>query len=172
MPLPPLPANNTDRAWLKYTAQGVSHEIVFRFPSTTTQANIITACTSFANSFKSMMLPTDTFTGLRHQDSGSLLTFPLAWTSIAGTGSGTPDGDQKAKFIALSGRSLGGYRCKLTMFAPLWTDVSGFRVATSTQLQIAVAAMTPAPVAIDGGAVIWNTYTNIGYNAYWQRQLR
>lgn len=172
MPLPPLPANNTDRAWLAYTSQGEGHEIVFRFPSGTTQANIVTACAAFANSIKSAMLTTDTFTGLRHQDSGSTLSFPLAWTVITGTGSGTPDADNKAKFIALSGRSLGGYRCRLTFFTAIINDTVGYRIAGSSAIGVAVAAMTTAPVAVDGNAVIWNTYTNVGYNAYWQRQLR
>lgn len=172
MPLPPLPANNTDRAWLKYTSQGQAHEIVFRFPSATTQANIIAACTAFANSIKVELLTTDSFTALRHQDSGSNLSFPLAWTAIAGTKSATPDNDNKAKFLALSGRSLAGYRCRLTMFLPGINDTVGFRILTTTALQTAVAAMTTAPVAIDGAAVVWNGYTNVGYNAYWQRQLR
>ena len=172
MPLPPLPANNTDRAWLKYTAQGIEHEIVFRFPSTTPQADIITACTAFANSIKGNVLTSDAFTGLRHQDSGSSVSFPLAWTSIAGTLSGTPDGDNRAKFESITGRSLAGYRARLTFFLPNMGDTVGYRITAGHVLNTAVAAMTTPPVAIDGAAVVWNTYANVGYNAYWQRQLR
>lgn len=172
MPLAPLPANNTDRAWLRYTANGQQHEIVFRFPSATTQANIVTAVTAFANSIKSSLLTTDSFTALRHQDSGSNLTFPLAWSNIAGTNAGAVDADNTPKFVSMTGRSLNGYRCRLTMFLPSVTDAQKYRMTGSTALQTAVAAMTTAPVAIDGAAVVWNSYTNVGYNAYWQRQQR
>lgn len=172
MPLPPLPENNTDRAWLKYTCMGTSHEVVFRFPSSTTQANIITAVTAFANSIKVAMPTTDSFTGLRHQDSGSNLSFPLAWTSIAGTYANAVTADEEAKYYSITGRSLNGYRCRITFFTPAPLDSAGYRTASGSNLQTAVAAMTTAPVAIDGAAVVWNTYTNIGYNSYWQRQLR
>jgi hypothetical protein len=172
MPLPPLAQNNTDRAWLKYTSVGVNHEIVFRFPSSTTQANIVTAVTAFANSMKSSMSNTDSFLSLRHQDSGSTLSFPLSFTAIAGTATPSTDQDNNAKFIAISGRSLNGYRVKLTFFTPNTGDSAKYRVAGSGSFATAVAAMTTQPVAIDGAAVVWNSYTNVGYNAYWQRQFR
>lgn len=177
MPLPPLPANNTDRAWLGYTYLGQQHEVVFRFPSATTQANIIAACASFANAMKGLIESTDSFNKLRHQDSGSTVSFPLTWTSIAGTSSGSSDGDDKARFIAVSGRSLAGYRCRLTLFTGAPPDSQGFRLNRATgntadTFLAALEAMPTAPVAIDGQAVVWNQYVNEGYNSYWQRQFR
>lgn len=177
MPLPPLPANNTDRAWLSYTFGGKKHDICFRVPAATTQATVITMATALANALKPSIPSSDSFTGLKHQDSGSILTFPLAFTPIGGTGSVSPNDTDKAQFVALSGRSLGGYRCRITFFTHNWGETTDFRLPTSTagaptQLYSAVTGMTPQLVAIDGQDVIWNGYVNVGYNAYWQRQLR
>lgn len=177
MPLPPLPENNTDRAWLKYTMYGIEHEMCFRLPSATPQATFITVATSIANVMKASMPTADAFTGLRHADSGSNLSFPLAWTNIAGTG-GTPSEDQdKAKFMSLVGRSLSGYRCRITFFAQAISDNIGFRVNPGvdtgcTNFYNTITALDPALVAVDGGEVVWNGYINVGYNSYWQRQLR
>lgn len=177
MPLPPLPDNNTDRAWLKYTADGIEHEIVVRFPSATAQATIVTAMTTLANGLKGFIRTTDSFTALRHQDSGSTLSFPLDWTAIAGTNPAVPDADNKPAYLSIVGRSLGGYRCRMTMFCPTGADTLLYRInrvsgnGADTFLD-AVEAMTPAPVAKDGQNVVWNQYANRGYNAYWQRQQR
>lgn len=172
MPLAPLPVNNTDRAWLKYTSMGTNHEMVLRFPSVTTQANIITACTAVANGIKSQMLTTDSFIGLRHQDSGSTLSFPLAWTNIAGTLSFTPETDDEAKFVSIVGRSLNGYRCRITFFTPAPGDSANYRITTGFNLRTAITGLATPVCAVDGAAVVWNGYENIGYNSYWQRQLR
>lgn len=177
MPLPPLPFNNTDIAWLKYTSYGVQHEIMFRQPSATPQADIIANAVDLANALKAYIPSADAFIGLRHQDSGSNLSFPLAWTAISGTGATPTEFDDKAKFVSVVGRSLGGYRCRMTLFTPYPSDNGGYRVPAGNggvyqAMLDAVQAMEPAAVAIDGQEVIWNQYTNVGYNAYWQRELR
>lgn len=177
MPLPPLPFNNTDIAWLKYTSYGVTHELMFRQPSVTPQADIIANAVDIANTLKVYIPSTDAFVGLRHQDSGSNVSFPLAWTAISGTGAAATEFDDKAKFVSVVGRSLGGYRCRMTFFSPYPSDNGGYRVPAGNAgiyaaMLAVVAGMEPPAVAIDGNEVIWNQYTNVGYNAYWQRQLR
>lgn len=177
MPLPPLPANNTDRAWLKYTSLGIEHEMVLRFPASTPQADISTACGVIANALKAYILGTDSFLGVRHQDAGSIVSFPIAFTPVVGTGSGLDDGDDKPRFMSITGRSLAGYRVKLTMFTGQVTDASGFRQnrASGNYADVfldAIDAMAVQPRAIDGNLVVWNQYANFGYNSYWQRKSR
>lgn len=172
MPLPPLPFNNTDIAWLKYTSMGVEHELMFRQPPATPQIDIIANATALATALKPFMKTTDSFIGLRHQDSGSTLSFPLAFTAIAGTGTFTPDNNDKPRFESITGRSLGGYRSRITFFTAQPADALGYRLAGVSPLQSAVQAMEPPAVAVDGLEVVWNNYLNIGYNAYWQRQSR
>lgn len=177
MPLPPLPENNTDRAWLKYTSVGIEHEIMFRFPSATPQADIATAMGVFANAMKAYILTTDSFSAVRHQDAGSTVSFPIAFTAVVGTATGIDDGDDKARFMSVTGRSLAGYRVKATLFTAQVTDATGYRQARSSGnyadvMLDAIEAMAVQPRAIDGNLVVWNQYVNLGYNAYWQRDLR
>jgi hypothetical protein len=177
MPLPPLPENNTDRAWLKYTSAGVEHELCFRLPSATPQSTFITVATAIANAMKNMLTTADAFTGLRHADAGSNLSFPLAWTAIAGTNSTSWELEDKAHFWALSGRSLDGYRCKVTFFSVYVDDTKQYRTPApgtggAGQFYSAITGASPSLVSVSGAAMIWNAYINQGYNSYWQRELR
>lgn len=172
MPLAPLPANNTIRVWLAYTSVGIKHETCFRQPTGTPTGDIIVNANAFAQTMKVQLLTTDKFTGLRWSQAGSNLSFPLAFTAVSGTQVGTVDKDAKAKFYAISGRSVAGRRCRVTFFTPFLADSEGYRVNVLSTLYNAVMAMEPDAVAKDGQSVVWNQYTNIGYNSYWQRQLR
>lgn len=177
MPLPPLPANNTDRYWLKYTSALLEHEMCFRLGDTTTQADGIAVATTLANALNDYLTPSDAFTALRYSPAGSDLSFPLSWTTIAGAGPGTYELDDRTNFFSLVGRSAGGYRCRITFFTPYHSDTDGFRVPTSTAgaaavLYSTVVGLSPTLRAVDGLGVVWNGYVNTGWNAYWQRELR
>ena len=177
MPLPPLPVNNTDRAWLKYTSGGIEHEMCWRMPAATPQADVITQANTIATNFKGQLPTADGFISLRHQDAFSTLSFPLAFTAQAGTSATAYEANDKPRFIAWSGRSLGGYRCRFTFFSPYVPDTVAYRVnvgvlPTYDALLTALKALTPTLRAVDGQAVIWNNYHNLGYNSYWQRQER
>lgn len=177
MPLAPLPANNTARAWLKYTSMGTEHEMCFRLPAASTTTDYITIAASLANGLKGFMWSSDAFTSLRYSAAGSIVSFPLAFTAITGTNGTSPVVDDEAKFVAMSGRSSAGYRCRITFFTPYPADTLGFRVAAPASfapaaLYATVTGLSIPLHAVDQVAVIWNAYINIGYNSYWQRQLR
>jgi len=177
MPLPPLPDNNTDRYWLKYTSAGEEHELCFRLANSTSTADGEAAATALANALKSWMPSTDTFSSLRKAENGSNLSFPVTFTPIAGTGAGAAEATDLARFCSIVGRSAGGYRCRMTFFTPNISDSIAYRTATGvstpgSSLYTAAAAQSPAFVAKDGFGVIWNGYSNNGFNSYWQRQLR
>lgn len=173
----PLPENNTDRLWLFYTAKGVEHSVIFRFSSTIPQADQVAAAADFANAVKAYVLTTDSFTKVLHQDAGSHLTFPLAWTAITGTNTDSTENDDEPHFVSATGRSLDGRRVKIGMYLPRTPDSIKYREARTPGSLAdayldAIDGMEPAPVSISGGAVVWNQYMNTGYNAYWQRQNR
>jgi hypothetical protein len=177
MPLPPLPDNNTDRYWLKYKNAGIEHEICFRLASSTTTANGIATAQAIAAALDNYTDTTGGFTALRKSQTGSDLSFPVAWTSVPGTNSTAYESDDKVSFVALSGRSAGGYRCRITFFTPFTLDDDGFRLSTTSglagqALYDAVTALSPVLVAKDGLGVIWNAYVNTGWNSYWQRRSR
>jgi hypothetical protein len=177
MPLPDLPPNNTARAWLKYTWGGIEHELCFRLPADATQADAIATASDLAVALRPYIGTADAFTGLRYANDGSNLSFPLAWSTTAGTADNPTNDQQRSAFVSLAGRSAGGYRCRVTFFSNYWGTPNDFRSGTTGSnaggaLWAAVQAAEPPLVAIDGLGVVWNGYVNQGYNAYWQRQFR
>ena len=177
MPLPDLPPENTLRAWLKYTWGDQEHELCFRLGSGATTGDVQLHAASFAAALKNYIGTTDAFTALRYSAAGSTLSFPLAFTATAGTNSAPTNDQQRASFVALAGRSSGGYRCRITFFSNYWGTENDFRSSTTgsnagAALYSVATTVTPALTAIDGNAVIWNAYVNQGFNSYWQRQFR
>lgn len=177
MPLPPIASNLTDRYWLKYMAGTVEHEMCFRLAAGTATATGQAHATALANALKGYITTVDSFVSLRYSAAGSQLSFPLAFTSVAGTNNGAWELDDKASFVALSGRGATGYRSRITFFTPYTSDVLGYRVGPATAgvfgaFYSAVTGLSPALVAPDGATMVWNAYVNTGWNSYWQRQLR
>lgn len=177
MPLTPLPANNTARAWLKYTWGLQEHELCFRLGSTATTGDFQLVAASFANALKNYLGTTDSFTALRYSAAGSIVSNPLSWTPVAGTNSAPTNDQQRASFVAVSGRSAAGYRCRVTFFSNYWGTANDFRGPTTgsnagAALYSVATTASPALVAVDGAAVVWNAYVNQGFNSYWQRQFR
>lgn len=177
MPLPPIADNATDRYWLKYTSKQIEHELCFRLGTGTTNSDGIAAAVALATAMKPYIYTVDSFSALRKSEAGSDLSFPLAWTSIAGTGTVGSEKNDEAKFLSLVGRSAGGYRCRITFFTAFINDDLNYRVPSSTTgapaaFYNAVTSQSPVFVSKQGTGVIWNAYVNNGYNSYWQRQLR
>lgn len=177
MPLTPLPQNNTARAWLKYTWGGVEHELCFRLGSSAAPGDFQLVAASFANALKNYIGSSDAFTALRYSAAASIVSNPLAWTPIAGGGNDPTNDDQRASFVALSGRSPAGYRCRVTFFSNYWGVANDFRAPTTgtnagAALYAVATTVTPPLVAVDGVPVVWNAYVNQGKNSYWQRQFR
>lgn len=172
MPLPPLADNLTVRAWLKYTSMNTTHELCFRMPSGSTTSAISSTANTLVTGLTGIMHTTNSFIGLRYSAAGSNLSFPISFSSVAGTASHVAEKDDESKFLSVVGRSAAGYRIKCTFFTAAFPDTTGYRTALPSNLYNAVITAGAALVAKDGGAVIWNPYSNIGYNSYWQRQLR
>lgn len=177
MPLPPLADNLTVRAWLKYSWGGVEHELCYRLESTATTGDIATAANALTTALKPYLGASDSFKALRYSPALSNLSFPIPTTAVAGTGSDPTNDQQRASFVALAGRSSGGYRCRVTFFSNYWGTANDFRGGTTggnagAALYGAITGLAPDIVAKDGNPVIWNAYVNQGFNAYWQRQFR
>lgn len=177
MPLTPLPPENTARFWLKYTSGGVEHELMFRLGSGTTSATGQAAANTLATNLKTWLPAADSFLSLRWAANGSPLSFPLAFTPQVGTGTALAEETDKARFCSVVGRSAGGYRCRMTFFTPNIADTVAYRTATGvttpgSTLYNIVTSASPPFVSVEGSGVIWNGYSNNGFNAYWQRRSR
>ena len=175
--LPELPYNNTGIASLQYTCNSQAHTLEFRLGDTKTSADAAVVAGQLATALKPLMLPGDSFYGLRWQNKDALVSFPVSWTTIVGTGSGSAVPSQAPRFLSWTGRSLAGRRTRVTFFTQLLGADNNYRynVGDVTQVGSVLAILddsTRPVVAKDGADVVWNQYANTGFNSYWQREAR
>lgn len=174
----PLDPAGTDRWYLEYKTTHARHEICFRSGGLAGVDTVTTALIAYCNAVKPYLYQDVVFDKLRHSNTGSNLSFPIAWTPIAGTSPGTAQPKTEAPlFMSFTGRSSQGRRVRITQFGiqVAWSD--DFRItygenAVPAAILGALEAHTNVWVAIDGFAIMWNQYANTGFNAYWQRQSR
>lgn len=172
----PLPQNSTARLWIKYTSVEREHELLVRLGSGADAAVASSTATAIATILRDIMVTTDAFIGARFAAAGANISFPVTFTPIAGTVSGTPDPDKVANFVALSGRTSTGRDIKWTFFTPQYdASTLGYRTARAGAVLDFAEYIEDNPaliVGIDGNAPVVNGYANVGFNAYWQRQAR
>jgi hypothetical protein len=80
-------------------------------------------------------------------------------------------------FVSFIGRSTGGRRSRIFVFNTALGPDNDYRSASGQNATITAAisalqALAPSLVAVDDFPVIWKTYANQGYNAYYQRKRR
>ncbi len=172
----PLPPETTGRLFIEYTSLGQEHVAVVRLGTTGTSLEAAAVYGALAPLIAPFLPVEDAITGARYAAPGSNLSFPLGVTPEPGTNTQTFDPDNKPEFISFTGRSLGGRRTRFTIFTPAYNpDVDGYRVLDLTGGLGALRnelATNESITAIDGEPVIWNSYANAGYNAYFQRKQR
>lgn len=176
MALGPLPANNTSRVFIDYTAGGQKHTAEIRLPSGSSQATAETAAAHMAPLMAPFLWNTDSVYGARFQLAGSNVSFPISFTPVAGLQTPT-DPDRKPNFISFTGRSLDGRRVRFTLFTPAEDiDAVGYRDTTPSSYALAILnGLKHANVnarSISGANPYWNSYVNSGVNAYYQRKMR
>lgn len=172
----PLSPYNTDRVIVDYQQGSLVHHVEMRCADVSAISLIEN---SFGNLFTAIApaLCATTIVGCRAGNSGSPLTFPLP-TGLVGLsyGSGVPSLEEGATFMNFVGRSTDGRKVRAAIFG-YQGGLSGFRLTSteSTEVDAAVDVLNAEPSlwwAIGGLKAIWYPYANIGYNAYWQRNLR
>lgn len=173
----PLASNLTSRGWLKYTSMGVQHEYMVRLAAGSTSADYIGFFGLLAGILKAHLPTSDGFISARYSAAGSLVSFPIAWSAVAGTLAVSVEQNAKPQFQSLVGRSADGVRCKHSFYAPYPETDSDYRfsLAAASAFQDWIDLLdetTPAVVSASGQPVIWQEYVNAGFNAYWQRNVR
>jgi hypothetical protein len=89
----------------------------------------------------------------------------------------------RAQFIGWTGRSFGGSRAGIFLFgisiqASQTAQTNDYRLTVAENTTVAavrtalVNAANSGLCAIDGGAIAWKLYANIGYNSYQQKKAR
>lgn len=173
----PLPESNTARLFIEYTVFGQEHVSELRLSSGSTSADAVSAYAVLAPLMAALLHTSDAVTGARFAAEGSNISNPLPVASEAGDQTTLPDADHAPNFMSWTGRSNDGRRVRFTFFTPL-IDLSttGYRQTSVTgdtlALMNAVQGATVDARTISGAVPVWNSYTNYGSNAYYQRQAR
>lgn len=175
--MPPLANNLTDRYFLDYEGPAGQHTVLFRFAPSAVQADAIDKVEQVATAMAPFLTPDTTFHQLRVSQSGTLVSFPVAWTPIDGTSEDTMTPEEYPNFVSWVGRDQSGVRVRWTLQGiPLNPDAdyripAGDNVAVQAVLS-ALSGGAALLVTASGAVPILNQYANFGRNAYFQRQRR
>jgi hypothetical protein len=174
----PLPENNTDRYQVRYALSSSEHVLTVRTTSgvTATEINDWLDTWFLAVSPYSYLF---TVTSIRFGLAGSTVTLPYA-SGLVGTSYGADAVPTEAFgwFLSVTGRGSTGRDVKLTHFGYRVGFANGYRVTpgeSSTFVTAIVNAAQGNPNiarTIDEHIPVWNSYVNVGVNAYWQRESR
>lgn len=180
----PLPVTNTGRYFVDYTANGREHTVLFRYSQgagpVPPSAGHITSASNFLDAIAPKM-PTDfAIVGARYAAWMSTVSFPWLAPTLTVAGTYTPDASSAPAFISFIGRGSTGRRSRVYLLgaglAPHQeTGVENYRVTVAEDADVAAAYTildASVFVAIDNTTPTWYTYANLGYNAYWQKEMR
>jgi hypothetical protein len=163
--------------FIEYTSQGQAHVAIARLPTSGDDVLAASMYTTLKNAMLPLMAPTDRVTGARYSAAGSNISFPMLVTPGTGSGAAQVDDEIQPRFFSFTGRSADGRRVKFTLFTgQADTNGLGYRDTTPSAAQqtlLTALGSTQADVrSISGQPVRWNTYVNLGENAYFQRKNR
>lgn len=180
----PLPANNTGRYFVDYTANGRQHTVLFRYTQgagpVPPSAGFLTQVQNFLDAVAPLM-PTDfAIVGARYSAWLSNISLPWAAPTLSVAGAYTPDNSSAPGFLSFIGRGDTGRRVRIYMLGAglvphQETGVENYRVTTAENADVssAVAILQSGNFTDIGNTTpAWYSYANLGYNAYWQKEMR
>ena len=179
----PLPTNSTGRLVVSYTANGHEHDVMFRFGGSADNP-VEAFYERIEELFTEMtpLMPSDwSIISSVSYPQGSDVSHPdgYIWSPVVGTG--TPQVSEGPAFISFVGRGTSGRRARLYFLGASLTpadekgsggDYRLYGTENSDVLAAIFAATQLEVVTIAGDAVFWKNYVNLGYNAYWQKNVR
>lgn len=173
----PIDPKNTQRYYVDYNTAGGQHNFQVRFPGAQDLATTMADINGLVAVMRPCVPATTIFNRVRRSAMGTNLSFPVPFTSQAGTATGTQDVRWYANAIGWTGRSGLGRRVRILLFGVALQQEHDYRLergeipvfdAVLNYLQNSARLF----VAVDGAPIIWNDYTNMHVNAYFQRKLR
>lgn len=179
MPLTPLPASNTKRYFIHWTAGGLEHFTQCRVSDDTDNAFAV----AFLQNDLTILLPAlgdnVVIDGLEVAANGSDIRNPVSgWTVLSGTGGTDVVGQQRARSFSLRGRSTSGRKWKALFWGFIAALQPDFELALADQstaqsdFQTQVQERTNQWLAIDGTKPIVRTNFLEDYNDHWEKELR
>lgn len=175
MPLPALPASNTERFKFNYSVGGEPHDAQVRTDGVSPSAVGV----SF-DAFLTALAPAlnlVTISTVEYAAGGSNV-FNIVSSGIEGNtyGSGAGGGSARANYVDFIGRSTGGRRVRTAIFG-LKIDATDYKFlpGENAAVDAAIVYLQATPntwLSIDNIKPVWYTYANAGVNAHWQKAVR
>lgn len=173
----PLPPESTARLFVDYETCGVQHTSMIRFAegNTYVDAQVEWNDVVEAVDFELFQL---TILGCRVANLGSTVTYPVEWVQQATYGAGPGPRPAGAWMLNFIGRSNGGRRVAFELFGCQEENLNEkYRITSAENANVAAALVEltsseGTAIAIDGEQPHWQSYVNIGTNAYWRNKIR
>lgn len=176
----PIPTTNTARLVVNYVDGDSPHQFQVRYVSAAAAVASIPTWENWLDSFAANHLSTEWSTvGADVYETGQSFSTPTAFPIVqGGTVPNTEVSDPR--FLSFIGRSSGGRRCRVYLYGGTgFATAVDYRFSPSDDANIdtirqnfVTAFTSTGAVAVDGAPVSWKTYTNVGFNSYWQRVQR
>lgn len=186
----PLPDNGTPRLFLDYTSLGVEHTLLLRPAVELTVSEQGAMANAWAAVLGAKMLNTDSIYAVRYSPQGANFSLNLLYTPVPGALPANTtiwDQDPESVFLSWTARSTTtGRRGRYTLFTPVRSTtwpldnryspgedavIDALRTNVTNLVGFGTTGVAPL-TAIDGTFQSVYAYTNIGLNAYWQREQR
>lgn len=172
----PLPPSSTRRYFVDYETCLENHTTMVRTDAGVSPAAFTTAFQSIMTELSSLLY-TVNVAGVRTAALGSDVSLPVT-SGLTGYIYGGPNGAHGAApiFLDFIGRSSAGRRARMSIYG-LQLVPQDYRLTSgdNSHIQNVVGILNSTTgmfIGIDGNPVTWYGYANVGYNAYWQREVR
>ena len=180
MPLPVLPENNTDRYFVDYSFNGETRTWSIRVPASTGASGARTIASNFFGELEVILCTGWSFGSARYQEAGSPVSLPVLAPAEPSPGGGPLNPVQNPRFVSWIGRGFeSGRRWRSYVYGLAFGSPEDYRLSTeenaaiaSAQNVLAAAGLAGTLITIEGDAINVYEYTNVGFNAYHQRQAR
>lgn len=184
MALPPLPANSTDRVFVRYFTGWNEHTLICRTNALEFgQSDVLADIRAFLDSVRPVLSSAWSIREVSTQLAGSQVTFPIDPGVLAGFTGGSPgtqaleDAPVQWNFIgrgASTGRKTRVGLFGLNVARPPRFRLSGEQLPTWAVEAINTLTSTSIRsfVTIGGDRANWYAYVNAQFNSYWETEQR
>lgn len=176
----PTPPNTTSRYKVHYTGPFGSHTMLFHGVTGVTQAELRAGVAAIVNDMSGQTWNTTTFNSAEFSAAGSsFFTLDAEWDAITRTSATNPGvNDAPSHFVQYGGRTPStGKRAKFYLFESTLRDNDTMRYTVADDADVAAIvsefiSQNAVVGAIDGNALAYYGYANVGQNDYLTHKAR
>jgi len=170
--------SSTTRWFLRYSVTGDEHVMQLRSTSAATAEQVSDAFGALLASLAdNSQLYEVNIIDLSRAATGTNSREPQTWSGDATYGSGAMPEVDSPRFVSFSGRAAGNQQVRIFIYGWIGTSPDDYRLNSgeSAFVEDALTVLAASPnVFLSAGLnqPIWKAYSNVGFNAYFQRKQR